>query len=373
MQRASGADDAELVGAARQGDLASFGLLLDRHQDLLRGVCRRALYNSELAEDAAQEACLQALLNLDRLRDPVRFGPWLAGIGLNVCRQMLRERARDSWSWEALCGGRRVEAAFWETPEEHAETAEVVERVRAAVHALPTGQREAVLLHYLEGFTQRELAALLGIRAGAVKVRLHRARANLRQTLLTLWKEEMEVPEIADTVEMRVIDVRRAVLDDEAHERFVLVLEEVGGERRLPIWIGPSEGRAIAMSLEKEPLPRPGVYEFTSRILEAAGGRLSEIRINRLAEATFYAEAIVAGRARSSAIDTRPSDAIALALLEAAPIRVDTGVLDALEQSPTGSWRSFEDELRGYGEGAAEIAAATKQNWEAALREVREQ
>ncbi len=79
--------DGALVRAAQTGDKGAFATLLARHWPLLLALCRRAVDDPMLAEDAAQEAALQSLLNLDRLRHPDRFGPWLGGIGLNVCRR----------------------------------------------------------------------------------------------------------------------------------------------------------------------------------------------------------------------------------------------------------------------------------------------
>jgi len=97
-------DDAALVRLAREGDKQAFAVLLARHRRMLLALCRRALGDPGLAEDAAQEAALEALLGLDRLRQPERFGSWLAGIGLNVCRRWRREQARESWSLAAVMG-----------------------------------------------------------------------------------------------------------------------------------------------------------------------------------------------------------------------------------------------------------------------------
>src|SRR5918999_6361521 len=98
--------DESLVVAARAGDRAALALLFARHQPLLVMLCHRSTGDPDMARDAAQEACLVAMLNLDRLRRPDRFGPWLAGIGLNVCRRWRRARARDAWSLDAIFGGR---------------------------------------------------------------------------------------------------------------------------------------------------------------------------------------------------------------------------------------------------------------------------
>lgn len=133
--------DDTLVLAARSGDKEAFAILIDRHRTVLLALCRRTLGDRLCAEDAAHEATLQALLNLDGLRRPERFGPWLCGIGLNVCRRWLRERAKDYWSWEALCGGRYVAEATDPTtcPEMLVETADLTSRVRSAVEILPPG------------------------------------------------------------------------------------------------------------------------------------------------------------------------------------------------------------------------------------------
>ncbi len=187
--------DSALVQAARGGDRGAFALLLARHRPLLLALCRRKLGDPALAEDAAQEAALQALLTLDRLRRAERFGPWLAGIGLNVCRMWLRARSRERRSWEAA----REEYAADASRNGHDDltldaadtaSAELVKRVREAVAELPDGQRAAVRLFYLSGLSYAETAGELGIEVGSVRTRLHKARGTLRRHLRAVGEEE---------------------------------------------------------------------------------------------------------------------------------------------------------------------------------------
>ncbi len=329
--------DLHLVIRARTGDRRAFAALLDRHLPVLVTLCRRLLGDMLLAEDAAQEAALQAFLDLDRLRQPDRFGAWLMGIGLNMCRRMLRLRSQDAWSWEAMVGGSLVREPVDVTPgpEDRAESVELQARVRQAVAALPVGQRTAVLLCYLRGLSYAETALLLGIEVSAVRTRLHKARARLQQTLWSVWMEETMATEATDLVEMRVADVWQTPVEDDKPRQVLVVLAEVDGERRFAIWVGKPEGAALAIALESVDMPRPMTYTFMQRLLEACGGRLHEVRIVRLADTVFYAEAVVDGPRGLRTIDARPSDALNLAVLMHAPIRVAPAVIE--EATPGGT------------------------------------
>jgi DNA-directed RNA polymerase specialized sigma24 family protein len=100
--------DSDLVAAALAGGpagAAAVAVLVVRHRPGLLAVCRDALGDPELAEDVAQEALVAALGGLDRLRQPDRFGPWLAGIGRNLCRRRLRERGRERVGGPLVLGG----------------------------------------------------------------------------------------------------------------------------------------------------------------------------------------------------------------------------------------------------------------------------
>jgi RNA polymerase sigma-70 factor (ECF subfamily) len=302
--------DAALVAAARGGDRRAFAALVERHYPTLLATCRRSTGDPDVAADAAQEAVVAALLGLEALRRDERFGAWLIGIGLNLCRRRLREGARRSAASVPDAPARDP------GPDERAQAAEEAASVRAAIAALPAGQRAAVALFYLGDLSHAEVADRLGTPVGAVKTRLHKARASLRRRLID-HEEEPIVP-----VTMRVADVKRTAGDPVRH---VVLLEQDGGDARLPIWIGRAEATALASVLREVELPRPGPYHFAASLLGAAGGELREVRISRVAEAIFYARAILAD---GSEVDARPSDAITLALVAGAPVLVEPAVLE---------------------------------------------
>jgi bifunctional DNase/RNase len=106
-----------------------------------------------------------------------------------------------------------------------------------------------------------------------------------------------------ELVEMRVVDVRRKPVDGDRPRKHAIVLEEVGGARKLPIWVGTFEAVSIAMHLEGIRLARPLTYAFTASVFQAAGGRLVEARINRLGEETFYALAVIQGPNGTATVD----------------------------------------------------------------------
>ena len=177
--------DGTLVELARGGDQAAFAVLVARHRTMAWRLCRQVLRDRARAEDGVQEAVLLAWLNLDKLRQAERFGPWLAGIALRVCHGWLRYRAPQAWSLEALLGGGALpEPADWAaTPLRSVEQAELGAAVRRAVAELPRGQRTAVTLFYLAGLSHAEIATQLAAPIGTVKGRIRLALDRLRVAL----------------------------------------------------------------------------------------------------------------------------------------------------------------------------------------------
>jgi len=326
-------DDAALVYAARDGNTDAFTELLVRHWSLLLSVCRRMVGDADRAHDMAQEAALRAFLSLDRLKRAEQFGPWLSGIGLNTCRHWLRQQRQSTVSWDAIVGGRY--SPTLDIPDERlgpaecADVADLRERVQRAIADLPPGQRAAIVLYYLDGLTYAETAAHLGIAISAVKTRLHKARGTLRQHLFELWKEqEMTTPTQSSLVDMQIESVRKN-MEDPDNPRHVVILQEAAGSRYLLIWMGVSEAEALTNALENREMPRPMTFAFMANLLQAADVTVREVHINKLVDDVYYARAVIEVTGEMRTVDARPSDALNLAALVGAPIRVARDVLEA--------------------------------------------
>lgn len=345
--------DDELVTAALVGDTAAFAALVVRNRERVEAIVARLI--PEEAEDVVQEALLRAYLGLSQLRDPARFGAWLCGIAVNLAKMRLRRRVLEA----------RVVAERSVT--NGAEERELLELVRDAVEVLPTAQRQVVLMHYVDGLSCDEIAALLGSSPGAVRVRLHRARRQLREELAVLAPPPTPKEEIR-MIEMKLEDVIVRVAEDDPTElvgrQRIVLLKETEGERMLPIWVGAAEGDALAFRVTGETTPRPLTSDLMTELVRVTGARVERVVVTSLREKVFYAVIALAVNGHVDELDARPSDALNLAVRAGAPIFVEDAVLeqsgtlpDAVaarldaetgEQDadlPPGEWRSLSADL----------------------------
>jgi bifunctional DNase/RNase len=109
---------------------------------------------------------------------------------------------------------------------------------------------------------------------------------------------------------------------------YALILKETNGKRKLPIIIGAFEAQSIALELEGMKPPRPLTHDLMRNIIDTFAVSLNEVCINELRDGTFYAKLTIEGLSDTQEIDSRPSDAIALAVRYGAPIFVGEEVLN---------------------------------------------
>jgi RNA polymerase sigma factor (sigma-70 family) len=344
--------DAELVKRVLLGEKSAFGPLIDRYRPAAIKLARRMLGDAVEAQDVTQEAFLQALLRLASLRSPDRFGPWLLGIVINLCRMRIRAK-RDWHPAEEWHGGHVPEdftlADLQPSPEAIYEVRELHDIVRAAIATLPLDQLQAVQMHYVDGLTLWEIGRLIGAPVGAVKVRLHRARARLRKEF---EKELAGTRELTSCVirevsmiEVIVHDVMLRAPKGEEVEWLggpqtrsklgfmrVVLLKEKAEDRIVPIWVGPFDGDTLAMSLAGLSTARPFPFDLMAGLLKVSSTKVEKVAVTSLRDDIYYATIWVRTRNRVHEVDARPSDAINLALRVKAPIFVTPELMEQATQ-----------------------------------------
>jgi RNA polymerase sigma-70 factor (ECF subfamily) len=162
-------DEEGLVAAAREGDRDAFGTLYQRYGRMVHGVLLARVPRGQV-EDLVQDVFLLALRRLDTLRDPERFGGWLAMIARNRATDFHR-RSRDT-----------VELSDEMPGPEQGGDAEAM-AVLGVLRGLPEAYRETLVLRLVEGMTGPEIAARTGMTEGSVRVNLHRGMKLLRSKM----------------------------------------------------------------------------------------------------------------------------------------------------------------------------------------------
>jgi RNA polymerase sigma factor (sigma-70 family) len=329
----SGLPDGDLVRLAWSGDAVAFRLLVERYQPMVLARARNLGAGVHGAEDLAQEAFLHAFTGLGRLRDPQRFGAWLAGIVDNLHRAALRRAdvviLLDDWPdhWHPASRDGLPDAAV-----ENLDRAQALTR---ALGTLPAGQRQAVELFYYADLPVEQVAADLDGTPGAIKARLHKARSRLAGYVAAHRPDLM--PYLSQGAAMVTVRLARAVpYPDEQHiHRVAVLLVDDAGHRGLALWV-PGMQIRVAQAL----LQRPGESSGTSapgqglagRLLHAAGARVATVDIGELGPELTAAQIGLDGPAGPAQVTAHLAEGLVLALEHGAPIRVAAAVMDNLAQ-----------------------------------------
>lgn len=145
-------------------------------------------------------------------------------------------------------------------------------------------------------------------------------------------------------VEVTIDSIRVSLMS----QHRIVILKDVDSERFLPIWIGPAEADAITVSLQELEVQRPLTHDLLRIVLQTLGAEVLRINIIDLRDDVFYAHIVVRVNGKELEIDSRPSDALALAVRVHAPVFVDERVMQEASHPPEKEIQSEE------GEGAPE-------------------
>ena len=189
------ADEIKVIRHAKQGDPAAFAQLIESHQERLYRFLLRTTNQTELVEDAVQDAFIRVLKNIDRFDERYRFSTWLFTIARRLLLNSLQKK-------RPLNAGDWLDAASSSVMELTAETSDASDREFAAeildgaMETLTPHQREIVILYHHKGKSVHQVADLLGMPEGTIKSHLHRARRRMRD-----WMSS------SDSVMARVEDI----------------------------------------------------------------------------------------------------------------------------------------------------------------------
>ena len=131
-------------------------------------------------------------------------------------------------------------------------------------------------------------------------------------------------------IEVKIDSIRVSLMS----QHRVVVLKEVDAERYLPIWIGPFEADAITLKLQGVHVARPLTHDLLKSLIDKMGGTVSHVTVTELKNDTFFAQIVMDVNGKSVEIDSRPSDAIALAVRVNAPLFVADKVMDTASIVP---------------------------------------
>jgi len=195
----------------------AFGQLVMAYQDMACGYAYARLGSWPAAQDAAQEAFIIAYQRIGQLREPAAFGAWLRRIVWSRCTHTRQVHAEDPLS-------DHVVAVDCE-PETSLEASAKHDELMSAVHALPSHERDAILLYYIDGYTQQEVATFLEVAEPALRKRLQRAREHLKEKMITLFQETLEQKRPSRDESFSHAVLLATTLDEASLEAQVSVLE----------------------------------------------------------------------------------------------------------------------------------------------------
>jgi RNA polymerase sigma-70 factor (ECF subfamily) len=187
--------DSELVARAQSGDADAFAILFHTHKPRVYSLCLRMTNNTAEAEDVTQEAFLQVFRKLSTFRGDSALSTWLHRIAVNTVLMRFRKKSFSQLSLDESCtknaDAKPVRREYGTRDRRLAGSIDRIALIQA-IRELPEGYRTVFLLHEVEGYEHKEIAAFLGCSTGNSKSQLHKAKMRIRELLLDPQPERPE-------------------------------------------------------------------------------------------------------------------------------------------------------------------------------------
>jgi len=189
--------NSSLLRELKSGRPAAFKSFVDSHQERILNICYRFVHNRHDAEDLAQEVFIEVNRSLSRFRGEAKLTTWLYRIAVSKSLDFIRKKNRTkrlAMIRSLFGGGEEVEKAAAPArtrPDAELERDERLRILQNALDSLPENQRIAITMSKYEGFSQQEIADVLGATVSAVESLIHRAKQNLRKKLYRYYERNL--------------------------------------------------------------------------------------------------------------------------------------------------------------------------------------
>ena len=334
-----------LVLRSLRGDVEAYGQIVRQYQDMVVGYAFSILRDLGLAEDAAQEAFIDAYHRLAALREPAAFPGWLRRVVFKHCDRLTR-RARLSAVPLESAGDL---ASHDPDPGQAAQSNEIKDKVLEAIAALPDAEREATTLFYINGYSQNEVSEFLDVPVMTVKNRLRSARNRLRERMSDMVEKTLKrsKPGTAFTKQVlrRIVQARVHVGKEHVGSTSRLLLIDTV-KRSFFLSLGRSEAEALSPWVEgRGSFDALDIHTALVRALDRFGWKVTEAALDELHNIGRFARVRLRKERQTIEVKTRLSDALAVAVRAGAPVYVDPQVAAAREMKqyeghPAKAWES---------------------------------
>lgn len=312
----------KLIDKALTGDKKAFGILADKYYAYCLAIARQYCikYDKDIAKDLVQNGLMEAYFCLSNLRDKTTFKKWLGGIVKNLCKNYFRENNKQYLSLRHYHEELHDPGTF--------EEERVVNIVLNGIKALDVSYQRVVYLFYYEGKSIEEICDELLITKSSVKVRLHRARKELR-AILELNSELREYQQYFKNwkimKKLRIIDM---ILGGENNGNCSVLFYDEESFRVLPIVITKEEAETMLIAMKGIDFPRPMTFNLITEIIRSNNLEPEGAYVTEILNGVFISTLKLKGEENVKEYDSRPSDAITIALMFGCPVFVSQKILD---------------------------------------------